>query len=62
MGTPPPRVLFPDVLSEIKKKKLITINTEKSKHMLLSRQQNTGQNQGIKIANRCLKMWHSSHI
>jgi hypothetical protein len=30
-------------------------NTEKTKYMLLSRQQNAGQNYGIKVANRCIE-------
>jgi hypothetical protein len=30
-------------------------NTEKTKHMLLSRHQNAGQNHDIKIANRCFE-------
>jgi hypothetical protein len=31
----------------------LEVNTEKTKYMLLSRQQNGGQNQDIKIGNRC---------
>jgi hypothetical protein len=30
-------------------------NTEKTKHMLLSRHQNGGPNHGMKIANRCFE-------
>jgi hypothetical protein len=33
----------------------LEINEEKTKHMLLSCQQNTGQNHGKKIANRCFE-------
>jgi hypothetical protein len=31
----------------------LEVNTEKTKYMMLSRQQNGGQNQDIKIGNRC---------
>jgi hypothetical protein len=31
----------------------LEVNTEKTKYMLLSRQQNTGQNRDIKVGNRC---------
>jgi hypothetical protein len=40
----------------------LEINIEKTKYVLLSRHQNVGQNGDIKIANRCLKMCHSSNI
>jgi hypothetical protein len=40
----------------------LEINVEKTKHMLLSRHQNVGQNQDIKIATDCLEMCHSSNI
>jgi hypothetical protein len=33
----------------------ISVNTEKTKYMLLSRHQNAGQNHDIKIANRCFE-------
>jgi hypothetical protein len=33
----------------------LEVNTEKTKYMLLSRQQNAGQNYDIKIANRCFE-------
>jgi hypothetical protein len=33
----------------------LEVNTEKSKHMLLSRHQNVGPNHDIKIANRCFE-------
>jgi hypothetical protein len=39
------------------------VNTEKTKYMLLSREQTAGQNHDIKIGNKIfLKMWHSSDI
>jgi hypothetical protein len=34
---------------------LTLVNAEKYKYMLLSRHQNAGQNQDIKISNRCLE-------
>jgi hypothetical protein len=40
----------------------LEINVEKTNYMLLSCHQNAGQNLGIKIANRLLKMWHSSSV
>jgi hypothetical protein len=40
----------------------LEVNTEKTKYILLSYHQNAGQNRDKKIANRCLKMWHSSDI
>jgi hypothetical protein len=33
----------------------LEVNTEKTKYMLLSRHQNAGQNQDIKIGNRCVE-------
>jgi hypothetical protein len=33
----------------------LEVNTEKTKYMLLSHQQNAGQNHDIKIANRCFE-------
>jgi ribosomal protein S2 len=33
----------------------LEVNTEKTKYMFLSRLQNAGQNQEIKIGNRCFK-------
>jgi hypothetical protein len=33
----------------------LEVNTEKTKHMLLSRHQNAGRNHNIKIANRCFE-------
>jgi hypothetical protein len=39
----------------------LEVNTEKTKYMLLSRQQNADQNHDIKIADG-LKMCHSSDI
>jgi hypothetical protein len=33
----------------------LEVNTEKTKHMLLSRHQNAGQSYDIKIANRCFE-------
>jgi hypothetical protein len=33
----------------------LEVNTEKTKYMLLSRHQNAGQNQDIKIGNRCFE-------
>jgi hypothetical protein len=40
----------------------LEVNTEKTKYILLSRYPNAGQNHDIKIANRCLNMWHRSDI
>jgi hypothetical protein len=39
-------------LSDASKEVGIEVNVEKIKYMLLSRQQNVGQNRDIKIANR----------
>jgi hypothetical protein len=33
----------------------LKVNTEKTKYMLLSRHQNTGQSHDIKIANKCFE-------
>jgi hypothetical protein len=33
----------------------LEVNTEKTKYMLLSHQQNAGQNYDVKIGNRCLE-------
>jgi hypothetical protein len=33
----------------------LEVNTEKTKHKLLSRHQNAGQNHDIKLANRCFE-------
>jgi hypothetical protein len=49
-------------LIDVSKEAGLEVNTEKTKYMLLSHHQNTGQNRDIKVANRCLKMWHSSDI
>jgi hypothetical protein len=38
----------------------LEVNTEKTNYMLLSHHQNAGQNHDIKIANRCLTIWHRS--
>jgi hypothetical protein len=40
----------------------LEISTQKTKYMLLSRHQNTGQNHDIKIPNRCFENGHSSDI
>jgi hypothetical protein len=37
-------------------------NPEKTKYMFVSRCQKAGQRQSIKIGNRSLKAWRSSHI
>jgi hypothetical protein len=59
--------LFGDNIDTITKKKKteltidatkeagIEVNTEKTKHMLLSRHQNAGQNPDVKTANRCFE-------
>jgi biotin operon repressor len=49
-------------LIEASKEVGIEVDTEKTKHMLLSHHQNAGQTHDIKRANRCLKMWHTSDI
>jgi hypothetical protein len=40
----------------------LEVNTEKTKYMLLSRHQNAGQNDDMKIVTDVLKVWHSSDI
>jgi hypothetical protein len=40
----------------------LEVNVEETKYMLLSRHQSVGQNRNIKIANRSLKICHSSNI
>jgi hypothetical protein len=40
----------------------IAVNVEKTKHMLVSRDQNAGQDRDIKIGNRSFEMCHSSSI
>jgi hypothetical protein len=42
-------------LTDISKEVGLEVNTEKTKYMLLSRHQNAGQNQDIKIDNRCFE-------
>jgi hypothetical protein len=51
-----------ETLIDASKEAGLKINIEKTKYMLLSRHQNASQNRDIKIANRCLKMCHSSNI
>jgi hypothetical protein len=41
-----------DTLIDVNKEVGLEINVEKTKYMLLSRQQNAGQNHDIKMANR----------
>jgi ribosomal protein S2 len=43
----------PQTVIDVSKEVGREVNTEKTKYMLLSRQQNSGQNHDIKIANRC---------
>jgi hypothetical protein len=40
----------------------VEILVEKTKYMVLSRQQNVGQNRDIEISNRSFEMCHSSNI
>jgi hypothetical protein len=40
----------------------LEVNTEKTRHMLLSGHQNAGRNHDIKTANRSFEMWHNSDI
>jgi hypothetical protein len=40
----------------------LEVKTEITKYMLLSRHQNAGQNNIIKIANKRFGVWHSSDI
>jgi hypothetical protein len=42
-------------LMDASKKVGLEVNIEKTKYMLLSRDQNAGKNYDIKIANRCLE-------
>jgi hypothetical protein len=51
-----------ETLIESSKEVGLEVNTEKTKYILLSRQQNAGQNFDIKIAKNVLKMWQSSNI
>jgi hypothetical protein len=44
-----------ETLIDASKEVGLTVNTEKTKYMLLSRHQNGGQNHDIKIANRCFE-------
>ena len=63
--------LLADNLDTIKKKKQtlidtskdvgLEVNTEKTKYMLLSRDQNAGENHEISIGNRSLKIWQTSN-
>jgi hypothetical protein len=39
----------------------LEINAEKTKYMIMSRHPNLGQNQNIRIANECWKMWQNSN-
>jgi ABC-type siderophore export system fused ATPase/permease subunit len=50
-----------ETLIDASKEVGLEINVERKKYMLLSHQQNVGQNQDMKIAD-CLKMCHSSYI
>jgi hypothetical protein len=51
-----------EILIDATKEVGLEINVYKTKYMLLSRQQNVGQNRDIKIANRSFKMYHSLNI
>jgi hypothetical protein len=51
-----------ETLTDASKEVGLEINVEKNVYMLPSHHQNVGQNQDIKIANRSLKMCHSSNI
>jgi hypothetical protein len=51
-----------ETLIDVSKDVGLEVNTAKTKYMLLSRHQNTGQNHDIKTANRYFQMWHSSDI
>ena len=63
--------LLADNLDTIKKKKQtlidtskdvgLEVNTEKTKYMLLSHDQNAGENHEISIGNRSLKIWQTSN-
>jgi hypothetical protein len=48
-------------LIDASKEVSLGVNAKKTKYMLLSRHHKEGQNNGIKIANRALKMWLSSN-
>jgi hypothetical protein len=52
----------PETLIDISKESGLEVNTEKTKYMLMSCNQNAGQNHNIKTVNRSLKMWISSNI
>jgi hypothetical protein len=40
----------------------LEVNTEKTKYMVMSRNQNAGHNHNIKIDNKSLKVWKNSNI
>jgi hypothetical protein len=40
----------------------LEVNAEKTKYMVMSRNQNAGQNHNIKIDNKSLKEWNNSNI
>jgi hypothetical protein len=40
----------------------LEVNAEKTKHRVMSRDQNAGQSQGMKTDNSSLKGWKSSNI
>jgi hypothetical protein len=44
-----------ETLIEASKEVGLEVNTQKTKYMLLSRHQDAGQNQDIKIADRCFE-------
>jgi hypothetical protein len=41
-----------ETLTDANKEASLEVNTEKTKHMLLSRHQNAGKNHDVKVANR----------
>jgi hypothetical protein len=47
------------ILIDVSKEVCLEINVEKTKHMLLSRHQNVGENRNIKIANRLFENVHN---
>jgi hypothetical protein len=51
-----------EALIDASKEVCLEINVEKTKYMLLSSDQNVGQNRNIKIANRPFEKCHSSNI
>jgi hypothetical protein len=51
-----------EVLLDVSKEVELEVNPEKTKYMLMSHYQKTGQKHSIKIANSPLKMWQSSNI